>query len=306
MSRLFRRCALAVQARFNDFDSAIARYDAAAVDGSHAPVFIVATPRSGSTLLYQVLLQQFRLAYISNVMALVPKHMVKICRWFPRVACGYAGELHPGELGFIPGLASPSEAGKLIDAWFDEDAGGRRRDQIRRTIAALSTVADAPVLLKSLSIFDKLGRVQAIFPRSRFVHLRRDPLYVAQSILLNRRDPRYPPDQWRGVEPRGYAELGGEGEEYRAVWQVLAIEGEIRAALPLAGDRVAALDYSEFCARPREVLARIGEQLTLARRDDAPPLAAGFPRADRVRVDRATWRALGAAYDEIAAARREA
>jgi len=303
MSRLFRRCALAIQARFNAFDPAIARYDATRVDGDDAPIFIVGTPRSGSTLLYQVMLQQFRLAYISNLMALVPRHMVKLGRWFPSLVFGYSGRLHRGDLGFVPGLAGPSETGKVMDAWFAGDAGTAEREQIRRTIAAISAIAGAPVLIKSLSLFSKLAEVQAIFPSCRFVHLRREPLFVAQSILLNRRESRHPAEQWRGVEPEGYAGLAQASEEYRAVWQVLTIAQEVSVGLRAAGDRVTVLDYGEFCARPRQALARIGGQLSLATRDDAPALPEAFPQADRVRVDAATWAALEAAYQDIAGAR---
>lgn len=299
MSRLFRRCALAIQARFNDFDSAIAGCDAAPVDGHRAPILIIGTPRSGSTLVYQLLLQQFKLAYISNLMALAPRHMVKMCRWFPRLGSGYAGDLHPGDLGFIPGLAGPSEAGKIVDAWFGKSGLPADTERVRGTIAALSAIVDAPVLLKSLSLFDKLGQVQAAFPRCRFVHLRRDPLFVAQSILLNRRDPRYPAEQWRGVEPEGYAELRDRSEEYRVVWQVLTIEREISVVLRSVGDRVATLDYSAFCERPADAVAQIGAQFSLTRRDDAPALPESFPRADRIRVDAATWASLQEAYRVI-------
>ena len=49
---------------------------------THAPMFVISLPRSGSTLLYQLLLQRFRLAYFSNLMAAFPDSPVTVAGHF--------------------------------------------------------------------------------------------------------------------------------------------------------------------------------------------------------------------------------
>src|SRR5262245_7661616 len=52
---------------------------------AHSPLFVISLPRSGSTLLYQLLLQRFRLAYFSNLMAafpLSPATIAAASAWF--------------------------------------------------------------------------------------------------------------------------------------------------------------------------------------------------------------------------------
>ena len=63
---------------------------------THAPMFVISLPRSGSTLLYQLLLQRFRLAYFSNLMAAFPDSPVTVA-----VISGWLG----GELVYVRGVA---------------------------------------------------------------------------------------------------------------------------------------------------------------------------------------------------------
>ena len=46
----------------------------------YRPLFVISLPRSGSTLFYQLLLQRFRLAYFSNLMAAFPESPVTVAR----------------------------------------------------------------------------------------------------------------------------------------------------------------------------------------------------------------------------------
>ncbi|HLB84108.1 MAG TPA: hypothetical protein VJK00_05210, partial [Steroidobacteraceae bacterium] len=55
-------------------------------------MFVISLPRSGSTLLYQLLLQRFRLAYFSNLMAAFPDSPVTVA-----VISGWLGGQDPPE-----------------------------------------------------------------------------------------------------------------------------------------------------------------------------------------------------------------
>src|SRR5512134_1367961 len=47
---------------------------------AHAPLFVISLPRSGSTLFHLLLVQRFRLAYFSNLMAAFPASPVTVAR----------------------------------------------------------------------------------------------------------------------------------------------------------------------------------------------------------------------------------
>jgi hypothetical protein len=78
---------------------------------TYGPLFVISLPRSGSTLLYQLLLQRFRLAYFSNLMAAFPESPVTIAA----VSDLFGGQSPPDDLastfGYTRGWNAPNQAG---------------------------------------------------------------------------------------------------------------------------------------------------------------------------------------------------
>jgi hypothetical protein len=96
---IFQQIALKVQAAFNRFD---VKSHGAALSFSKEntyPVFIIGAPRSGSTLLYQLLVKHSRIAYISNLMSLIPAHMINLAR-LTRLCHNY-GHIKESQRGYI-------------------------------------------------------------------------------------------------------------------------------------------------------------------------------------------------------------
>lgn len=288
MSELFRRSALAIQRRLNDFDRASAGTDPALADGELAPVFILGAPRSGTTLLYQALCRSARVSCISNVMALAPKYMLRLARLSMARAPAPGAPFRGGEYGFLPGLFAPSEAGKVIDRWFDPARTEAHRDPVRRMFAALGERTGRPLLVKALPLALAVDRVRRFLPAARFVVIARDPPYVVQSLFRGQADPALSADRWEGVQPDGFAEHAGRGSEYQTAWQIAEIGRQIAAGLSGIGPHQAArLRYEELCNAPSATLARVCGELDLA--VDTAVLPASFPAANTRRVPHETW-----------------
>lgn len=255
----FRTLALAVQRRLNRDDPSARRVDASVVDSPWPPIFVVGPPRTGSTLVAEALLRRFQLGYIPNVVALAPVMLARVARLSPRVVTSPPpGPIHGGYHGFVPGLRSPSEAGKLVDRWL---AAPVDPEALRGHLAALSHAAQAPVLLKSLTVGENLPALVRAFPRARYLRLRRDPIEVARSILEGRRRLGIPADGWWSVSPPGRDAVAHLSEEEQAAWQVVAIEQMLDVGLE--GQAVTTLEYEAFCAEPEATLAGLGDALGL-------------------------------------------
>ncbi len=298
MNELFRAIALSIQKQFNDFDNAIARVDDAIVDETLRPLFMVAPPRTGTTLLYQYLLQNVALSYISNLMAVMPCHMIKLCRLFPRVANHYTGPIRPSYHGFVPGLLAPSEAGKIVDRWFDAQYWPEDRPKIRRTIAAISLATGRPLLLKSLTNSTRIDRIMQTFPYARFIVVTRDERFAAQSILLARQRLGIGDKTWWSVCPPGVEHLDGKSAAYRAVWQVVATNHAIRDALTEAGRAVKYVRYEQFCDDPSGTTSHLAEQFGLLM-TLRPESRTAFTSANRIQVDSTTWDEIETAVQQL-------
>ena len=288
-SSAFRRTALFVQSLFNRFDPTRRRFPEDTVDGVLAPLLLVGPPRTGSTYVYQLLIDGLGLAYISNAMALLPALMIGIQRMTLK-RTRRPIEWRRGDYGFLPGLLAPSEAGKILDRWFDQDLLARHRGAIRRTLSALSLQAGAPVCLKSPSLVRSLSVVLEVLPHARFVALSRSPAYVAQSLIEAWRDPTISADVLLGAVPPGFEDHASHGRVYQIVWQIRESERALAACLdPMPAGRVAHIRYEEIFRHPRAEIRRLAQELGLepgTRIERLPE--AGEPGLSR-RVDEATW-----------------
>ncbi|NNG03717.1 MAG: sulfotransferase [Inquilinus sp.] len=298
---MFRRSVLAIQRLFNQVDPASAVVAEDPVDGGDAPIFLIGPPRTGSTIVYQAMVRGLDLGYISNLMALLPRFMVRMDRVHRRLGRPMPA-LHPGKYGFVPGLWAPSEAGKVVDRWFDPDRTGEERSAVRRMLAALSGNGGRPTIIKSPSLVLRLPGIREILPQARFVVLSRSPAFVAQSLLLGRRDPTIATDRWSGVEPADFSAHADRGLAYQVVRQCVELTRAIESNLgDLPADRIVRLRYEDFCASPRRAVLSVAEAFGLMPSPALGDLPVRFEPRDRQRVDQATWAEIQLACRELGA-----
>ena len=296
--RVFRRLALTVQSRFAGFDRRVSLRPpeavAGTVDDELPPIVILGAPRSGTTMLYQLLLSCADLAFISNLLAAFPVLIPRLCRAWPGLAGPYPPQMREAEQGFMPGLRSPSEAGRIMDAWFGSEGTAQHAAQVRATVAAISEARRAPLLIKSLTIGQHLPRLRAIFPNVRLVHIRRDNLYVAQSILTARQRMALTPEEAWSVQAPGDPPFSLRTEEELAAWQAVNVDRFLTENL--ARDKtVIRVDYEDACATPETEVKRVIDRLGLDARQ-APAKFDGmvFSR-NRRSVEETSWQRLSQA-----------
>jgi Sulfotransferase family len=235
---------------------------------THAPLFVISLPRSGSTLLYQLLLQRFRLAYFSNLMAAFPDSPVTI----GSIAGWFGGQRPPRDLastfGATRGWRGPNQGWRLWNRWLPESLDyidPARLDpatvgEMRATLDRLQRQQRAPFVSKWQRHATRLRALAAAIPEALFVHLRRSPEMTAQSILAGRR--RFLDDEtvWLSARPRAYERLRPLPPIEQVCAQVVELERDIRQDQALIGtDRFMFMSYESLCLAPQAVLDGVGD-----------------------------------------------
>lgn len=242
-------------------------------------VLLVGAPRSGTTLLSQLMARHLELAWIDNATARFWSAPVEgLRRALARGPVGREDLPLRSWLGAAEGPASPHEFGWFWQ-WFGEfpdadelDAGELARvrwDALRRQLCGMSGLADRPLLLKSITYVDyQIAALASALPRVRFVHIRRDPRFAIRSILAARRTRYGDESRWWSLRPRAWAEWRELDPVEQVCRQVTHATRAIDAALagPARGLGIG-LDYERLVADPAGSLRSLAAGLEVPLRD---------------------------------------
>lgn len=235
-------------------------------------VFIVGCPRSGTTLVHQLAATWLDVAYVSN----------HVARWWlaPVWAARRAGRgparggALRSDLGRTDGDRAPHEFG-----WFwqyhtgQSERGFRQSDcltdaeleaidwePLALELQGLAGWWGAPLVLKNLNhTAYHVAWLARRFPRSRFVHVRRDPRFCARSIL-EARLRRYGDERvWWSIRPRDVDAWRDRTPEEQVCHQVRDVRDALeRGRTRVAADRWLDLDYETLIESPADALRAVG------------------------------------------------
>lgn len=276
-------------------------------DASPQPVFIIGAPRTGSTLLYQVLTSCWRTGYINNLMCSCPRAILSLATVSGALFASRGHSALQSYYGRTEGLNAPSECGELWYRWFARDPlyAGRGAlpspalAELRATVAALEHVTAKPFLFKNLYCSLRVGALADAFPRALFIWCRRDELDCARSIVLGRVRVSGSADRWWSTKPPEYPQLCDLSVAEQIAGQIYYVEEHIRSDLAdnYPGPHLFTVQYERFCADPTSTLDALAAWLAahglpVTARQTAP---ASFAMASRALDDGALDAALEAA-----------
>lgn len=273
---------------------------------ANAPVFIVGAPRSGSTLLYQLVTDCLDVGYVANAHASWPggpalvearRHLLahRPARTdFSSTYGATEGDLGPSECGpywyrFFPRRPHHAPAGSVDAATIAA---------IRASVAAFADAASRPVVYKNLFTTVRMGPLAEALPEARWIWISRDVADNAHSLLEGRLSNHGSIDEWFSVEPPGVEDLRALPPEQQVVEQVRRLDRLVATELASIGaDRSLHVRYEDLCSRPldelqriRDFLARTGTPVGMRRE---PPT--DFPmRTGEVRIDPALYERMAA------------
>jgi hypothetical protein len=263
----------------------------------HAPIFIVGAPRSGSTLLYQLVAQRFKVCYFSNAMMMFPDAPAALSRFLSALdGCSPHTDFR-SYFGNTYGWRGPNQGYKAWDRWFPTDRDhvawadipAVRREEMRRTIASLQHRFDAPFVNKWQRNAARIAALAQIFPESIFVQVLRDKARTAQSLLYGRQTFLRDEATWLSVKPRNYRQIRTKTPIEQVCEQVFFLEREISADLEsYAPHRYVVVRYEALCHDTHGELDRIRSSYDTVR-PQAPlrvrgHVPASFPLSEQERV----------------------
>jgi len=239
---------------------------------SYPTLFILGPPRSGTTLTYQVVTQQFRFGFMTRAM----NYVYGVPNLAMRLALPYIHRPAPifvSQYGAIPGWGAPGEGGNFWFRWFPRDgAQGHYVDPsrmdmenyclLKRNVDSLTAIVGAPIVFKCVYLSMVAGALAQIFPEARFIVVRREMIQTARSIL-RRRLQQKDPNLWWSVRPPHYRQLIKLALWQQVAEQVFYTEKVVTQDLHrYAKDRYLQVSYEELCGHPRHVVAKLRDWLS--------------------------------------------
>lgn len=227
-----------------------------------APIFIVGSPRVGSTVFFQSVIAKYQMAYLSNLHSLffsqlcLADILVRAIKF-----CGFSHRhTLKSDFGYTSGILGPSEAGATFRYWFgnaDFDLDGHNTDcqQIKSIVATLSKSAGGPFITKNLFNSMRLKEILKCFPDVFLVWVQRDHSSTAQSILKMRKSINGTDEKWTSVSIPNQQEVLKYLPEEQVFQQILAIEAYIKQYFKQhSEDRTFMVSYDSFRMEPEKTI----------------------------------------------------
>ncbi len=268
----------------------------------HPPIFIIGAPRSGSTLLYQVMTEYYDVGYLSNLhcrfygAASWLERIVRPLRW--RKPLNFSSR-H----GVTKGIAAPSECGEFWYRFFRrkpqyipiEEANPRQLRRLRGVVRALIHAFDKPILFKNMNCALRLHPTAKTLPEALFIVTQRNLLDNAHSLLEVRKKVHGDYQTWWSMEPPEVNNLKMLPAHEQVVEQVRHIMEMIARDADIVGiNRFFYVDFEEFCQNPRGWLERLNKFFAMheVHLDTKEEIPSRFKQSKTVRIDSKLYKQL--------------
>jgi hypothetical protein len=152
-------------------------------------IILLAPPRSGSTITYQLLcsaIENTHLTNISNTLYSTPL----LASLISKVICSNRDSKFNSNHGFVPGLCGEAEGLAFWNYWSGlhlherkSDLKCKKTELLKDKLNRISTISNANTFIAGyLGHIYGIDMYRKIFPRVLFIHLIRDPISNAASI----------------------------------------------------------------------------------------------------------------------------
>lgn len=236
-------------------------------DPEHPCLFIIGPPRSGSTIIYQLISSLLDISYVDNLANLARENPYFGSRLSQRIFGSRSHSSFSSEYGQTTrgGLHAPAEA-LFFYKWFPHDRhyteasdlNQTQKSEFANTLRAMINRAGKTLIIKNLSFSVRLQALKDILPDARYIVVRRDPLLTCQSILIGRKKTGHPENKVWGILPKDYQELEGLDPLEMVVRQVNQIERQIHEDLKnISSDHVLYIDYEQLDSGLEKTLDKI-------------------------------------------------
>jgi hypothetical protein len=236
---------------------------------NYPPLFIIGPPRTGTTLLYQLMVHGFELSYFSNLANMFHMSSCILSELGKRALREHPSDFQ-SDFGYAKGLMAPHEGGKIWNRWFPRAGregfhyagegylSPKAKSEIRRVLAGIERIFGAPFINKNVKNSVRIRALGEIFSDAIFLHVKRDPLQVVSSILAARRKNCKSINDWWSVMPKEIGLIRDKHYLEQVCGQFYYIEKDIEEDIHHIGeDQRFVLHYEDICQSPKRVMESI-------------------------------------------------
>jgi hypothetical protein len=245
-------------------------------------ILVTGAPRSGTTVLSQVLIHHLPVTYFNNLTAVFPRAPITANRLLRRWLRKPAASLH-SFYGRTSGFASENDGLHLWDRWLGPDRyavpehlEASTADALRRFFAAYEHAFGRPVLNKNNALATGAAAIAEALPTAHFLFIRRDPIFAVQSILGARETIQGTRHAPYGVTDPAQRQLKASPIEdvcAQVLYHERKMEEQRRA---IGAARFWVVEYEQFCVAPHAIVERVGREI-LGLELDTKALQAALP-----------------------------
>lgn len=222
-----------------------------------SPVFILGVPRSGTTIFYQILTSWFDVSYVNNFINLARPNLFlgfSVSNWLFKNRAHHSFHSKYGKTD-SENLNAPSEAGQIWYKWLPEgnlvldstNVAAHKKSEFKKTINAIISRFDKPIIIKNLYFGLRIKLLKSLFPDAKYIVVKRDSFYVAQSILIARKNKNIDEHQNWSVTPPELSALELKDVYERIAAQVCLMEKLILKDLEhVRSENLRVIDYEKL------------------------------------------------------------
>lgn len=256
---------------------------------------IVGLPRSGTTLLLQLMAARLRVGYISNLVAAFWRAPVTGIRLARKLAGDFRPNIFQSSYGRTNGLHNAHEFGYFWRELFGykemlepELPGEKEIDWqfVRVVLGNICREFGCPVVFKSFLAQWHIPQLVTVLPNSCFIRVQRDPIDVAVSLVGMRTHYFGDKTSWVSLKPKQYHWLKDMPYWVQVAGQVYFLEKSLENSLMKADpSRVLEVDLPTLQSQPEGVLQEVHEFLL-----------SNNERVEMIEIDRALNFSSGSQY----------
>lgn len=246
----------------------------------HKIVFIVGVPRSGTTLLNQLIVDSFKVGAFYN----------SIAKYYSVPLYGLKQLLNENEfkknkiqkldslLGNTQGSLAPHEFGYFWQYWLNHSTSDELNEIEKKKVKwkalaeklhAYTNILETDLTIKSIVYNDFIVReLSESIPNSHFIYIKRAPLFVAQSIIESRVKQYGSEKHWWSIKPADYKKWLNLTVEQQVANQIIYTSKKIEEQLSqLNPDKVITISYEELVKKSTEFFDTIQSKFSLKKQD---------------------------------------
>ena len=240
------------------------------IKGKIQPVYIIGCPRTGSSILYQILTQKLDVLYLDNLADVLHPNLLLGMSLSKKFFDNKPHNCFSSVEGdtWACGLHAPSESG---DFWYQylpkdrhfidyADFNEKHVRDFQRQIFSVIQKFEKPFLFKNLNAGQRMRLLSKVSPDAKFIYVKRDFHGTAFSILNSRNRLGKSNSDWWSIKPKDYNDLFGENVYELIVNQMFYLGKQIAEDASLFGKKnIISVDYKDLYENYDNTLNRLKE-----------------------------------------------